>query len=303
MQHWEESYRDLIRQVLDQGDVQTNRTGTNTYVSIGHSLRIPLDPFPIITGKKVLVQPLFSELKWFIAGDTNVLTLMRENCNIWNPWACERFTGSKPTPSDIHDYKTSLLAGTLHPAHGDLGPIYGAQWRDFGGVDQLAGVVKSLQEDPYSRRHIVSAWNPPMLPEMALPPCHLLYQAHVVKPNSHYHDPVMQERADRTGKAISLTMTQRSADLFLGVPFNISSYAGLAHWLSHMTGYAVRDLVMNFGNAHLYEDHVEPFRRYEAQCETRPACNPILHVGGGWEPTFTLSGYQHAPFIPAPVAV
>jgi thymidylate synthase len=306
IQHWEIEYLIAMKLIVSENDFVEDRTNVGTYQKCGVHLTIPLDPFPIVQGKKVMVNPLFSELRWFLSGSTNILPLLNENCNIWTSWAWERWYKRKPSPEDLRVYKAQLLDGTLPEEAGELGPVYGKQWRDFNGVDQIQNLIHDLRVNPYSRRHIVTAWNPTDIPGSALPPCHAFWQVHVHRPTRCYVDPTMIQRAENTGKAISLTLTQRSADMFLGVPFNISSYAALAHWLSHMTGYAVGNLYMNFGNAHVYQNHLDALRQYDAQVFDHTFTefpNPILEVKGEWEPQFSLVSYQHAPFIYAPVAV
>lgn len=290
--------------IVANNDFVEDRTGVGIYQAFGVQLSVPLDPFPIVQGKKIMVNPLFAELRWFLSGSTNVLPLLRENCNIWTSWAWERYYKRKPSPEELKAYKAAGLSGALPESAFELGPVYGKQWRDFNGVDQIQNLIHDLRVNPYSRRHIVTAWNPPDVPDSALPPCHAFWQVHVHRPNADYADPVMKSRAEFTGKALSITLTQRSADMFLGVPFNISSYAALAHWLSHMTGYAVGNLYMNFGNAHVYGNHLDALATYEGQLRGRKetAC-PKLEVSGEWNPQFTLVGYTHEPFIYAPVAV
>jgi len=305
--HEESSYLQLLHTAM-QSPVETDRTGVGTSSVYGATLKFDLDPFPIIRGKKVLLGPLFTEIQWFIQGRTDVEYLVRRGCNIWTEWALvkhraalEELFGGSVT---IKDYKAGILSGKVPMELTELGPVYGAQWRNFNGVDQIANLVDGLINNPRSRRHIVNSWNVPQLPDMALPPCHLLYQFHVGPALHSYSDPQQRRRAHDSGKALHLTMYQRSADLFLGIPFNITSYAALAHWVSEMTGYAVGTLTMFLGDAHVYSNHHEAVAAYTGSLQ-RVAGEPQhrLVVEGGWCPEFRVEGYEPGPFIPAPVAV
>ncbi|QUE87824.1 thymidylate synthase [Exiguobacterium alkaliphilum] len=211
-------YHDLCAHILEHGVVKEDRTGTGTTSVFGYQMRFNLqDGFPLITTKKLHTRSIIHELLWFISGETNVKYLQDNGVRIWNEWADE---------------------------DGNLGPVYGAQWRSFPkpdgtSVDQLAQVIEQIKTNPDSRRLIVSAWNPGQLEDMALPPCHLLFQFYV---------------AD--GK-LSCQLYQRSADTFLGVPFNIASYALLTHMVAHVTGLEVGDFVHTLGDAHIYHNHLE----------------------------------------------
>ncbi|HAB34035.1 MAG TPA: thymidylate synthase, partial [Exiguobacterium sp.] len=213
-----EQYHALCEHILEHGTKKEDRTGTGTLSVFGHQMRFSLqDGFPLITTKKLHMKSIIHELIWFISGDTNIRYLQENGVRIWNEWADE---------------------------NGDLGPVYGAQWRSFPRpdgttVDQLAQVIEQIKTNPDSRRLIVSAWNPGQVDEMALPPCHLLFQFYV---------------AD--GK-LSCQLYQRSADVFLGVPFNIASYALLTHMIAHVCGLEVGDFVHTLGDAHIYSNHVE----------------------------------------------
>jgi thymidylate synthase len=229
-----QQYLDLVKHTLSKGHAKGDRTGTGTLSSFGHQLRFDLSKgFPAVTTKKLYFRALIHELIWLISGDTNIKYLQDNNVRIWNEWADE---------------------------NGDLGPVYGAMWRKWphhepSGIetyephrygvthrDQLAEVIESIKTNPNSRRHIVSAWNVPLVDKMALPPCHMLYQFYVV---------------DGT---LSCQMYQRSADLFLGVPFNIASYAILTHMVAQVCGLKVGDFIHTFGDAHLYNNHLEQAR-------------------------------------------
>jgi len=261
-------YLDLLKEVLDTGAVKQDRTGTGTRSVFGRQLRFDLrDGFPAVTTKRLAWKAMVVELIWLLRGDTNVRFLQDRKVSIWDEWADE---------------------------NGDLGPVYGAQWRSWRGadgqtVDQIAEVVKLLKTNPDSRRMIVSAWNVGDLKDMALPPCHLLFQFYV---------------AD--GR-LSCQLYQRSADLFLGVPFNIASYALLTHMMAQVTGLEVGDFVHTFGDAHIYLNHEE---QVKLQLSREPRPLPTLWM----DPSVTrledfrykhlrLENYDYAPAIRAPVAV
>jgi thymidylate synthase len=207
------TYEDLLKDVLENGVLSEDRTGTGTYSVFGRQLRFDLSQgFPLITTKKVFFKGVVHELLWFLSGSTNVRCLQEKGVHIWDAWADES---------------------------GELGPVYGKQWRDFFGVDQISQVVQQIKDFPESRRHIVTAWNPAELPQMALAPCHTMFQFYV-----------------RNGK-LSCQLYQRSADLFLGVPFNIASYALLTHMVAQVCGLEVGEFVHSFGDCHIYSNHVE----------------------------------------------
>jgi thymidylate synthase len=261
-------YLDLLQHVLDEGVPKDDRTGTGTLSVFGHQMRFPLeDGFPLVTTKKVHVRSVVGELLWFIRGDSNVRWLQEHGITIWDEWADE---------------------------HGDLGPVYGVQWRSWpaphgGTIDQLRHVIEQIREDPDSRRHVVSAWNVADLPLMALAPCHALFQFHV---------------AD--GR-LSCQLYQRSADLFLGVPFNIASYALLTHMVAQVTGLRPGDFVHTLGDAHLYLNHLEQARE---QLRREPRSLPTLVLDPACREidAFTFEsvevvGYDPHPAIRAPIAV
>ena len=264
----ESRYLDLLAEVLEQGARKSDRTGTGTRSVFGRQLRFRLDAtFPLLTTKKLHLKSIIYELLWFLRGETNVRWLQEHGVSIWDEWA---------------------------DAKGELGPVYGYQWRHWrtpggGEIDQISGVIESLRAKPDSRRHIVSAWNPADVGRMALPPCHALFQFYV---------------ADG---ALSCQMYQRSADLFLGVPFNIASYALLTLMVAQVTGLAPAEFVLTLGDAHLYLNHMEQARE-QLRRSPRPFPRMRLNPGVrelldfGYE-DFTLEGYEPHPAIKAPIAV
>jgi thymidylate synthase len=272
-----QQYLDLLARILDEGVEKGDRTGTGTRSVFGHQMRFDLsEGFPLVTTKKIHTRSVFGELLWFLRGDTNVRWLRERGITIWDEWADER---------------------------GDLGPVYGAQWRswptpDGSHVDQIANVVDDLQRDPDSRRHIVSAWNVADLPEMALAPCHALFQFYVVPP----------ARDSQTGRGrLSCQLYQRSADVFLGVPFNIASYALLTHMVAQVTALEVGDFVHTLGDAHLYLNHLDQ-ARLQLSREPRPLPELWLDPSVRDLDAFDLEhidvkGYDPHPGIKAPIAV
>jgi thymidylate synthase len=261
-------YLDLVQRILDEGVVKSDRTGTGTRSVFGHQMRFNLaDGFPLVTTKKLHLKSIVYELLWFLRGETNVRYLKEHGVSIWNEWA---------------------------DAEGELGPVYGYQWRSWparGGesIDQISDVIEQIHANPDSRRLIVTAWNPADVPAMALPPCHLLFQFYV---------------AD--GR-LSCQMYQRSADVFLGVPFNIASYALLTMMVAQVTGYAPGDFIHTLGDAHLYDNHLEQ-ARLQLSREPRPLptmrIDPSVRSIFDFEfENFQLENYNPHPHIPAPVAV
>ncbi|MDP6186172.1 MAG: thymidylate synthase [Pseudomonadales bacterium] len=263
-----QQYLDLMRHVRENGTLKADRTGTGTYSVFGHQMRFDLSAgFPLVTTKKVFLKGIIHELLWFLAGSTNISYLTDHNVHIWDEWADE---------------------------HGELGPVYGSQWRswpgpDGGTIDQIEALVEGLRTNPDSRRHIVSAWNVAEVNHMALPPCHTLFQFYV---------------AD--GK-LSCQLYQRSADIFLGVPFNIASYALLTMMIAQVCDLALGDFVHTMGDAHLYTNHLE---QTDLQLSRSPLPLPQMRLNpdvkdifGFVYEDFELTGYECHGAIKAPIAV
>ena len=264
----ERQYLDLLAQVLESGAAKTDRTGTGTRSVFGRQLRFGLrDRFPLLTTKKLHLKSIILELLWFLRGDTNVKWLQERGVSIWDEWA---------------------------DRNGELGPVYGYQWRHWrkpggGEVDQIANVVESIRKKPDSRRHLVSAWNPADVERMALPPCHALFQFYVAN------------------GSLSCQMYQRSADLFLGVPFNIASYALLTQMMAQVTGLQADEFVLTLGDAHLYLNHLDQAREQLSRAPRplpRMTLNPeVKDLFAFRYEDFTLEGYEPHPAIRAPIAV
>ena len=314
----EESYLNLGREILNKGNVKTDRTGTGTKSIFGYQMRFDLsEGFPILTTKRIPFSLIKSELLWFIKGDTNIKYLLENNNHIWDEWAFERYVKSddykgvdmtdfgrrclvdeefnKEYQKEMNAFVENILTDeSFASKYGELGNIYGSQWRRWKTskgetIDQLKDVIEMIRKSPDSRRLIVSAWNPEDVPSMALPPCHTLFQFYV---------------AD--GK-LSCQLYQRSADVFLGVPFNIASYALLTHLIAHETNLEVGDFVHTLGDAHLYSNHIEQMQ-VQLSRDVRPL--PKLWLNTDKQSVFDfemddikLEGYEPHPSIKAPIAV
>jgi thymidylate synthase len=263
-----QQYLDLMRRVRETGVEKTDRTGTGTLSVFGHQMRFDLnDGFPLVTTKKLHVKSIIHELIWFLKGETNITYLHENGVHIWDEWADE---------------------------YGELGPVYGKQWRswptiDGRSIDQITEVVETLKTNPDSRRMVVSAWNPADIPDMALAPCHCLFQFYV------------------TQGRLSCQLYQRSADVFLGVPFNIASYALLTMMMAQVTGLKPGEFVHTFGDAHLYSNHL---KQADEQLQRTPRALPRMEINPDVRSIFKfryedfkLTGYDPHPHISAPVAV
>ena len=276
-----QQYHQALQTILDQGEVSTDRTGTGTMSYFGMQTRYPLaDGFPLVTTKKLHLRSIIHELLWFLSGDTNIKYLKDNGVSIWDEWADE---------------------------NGDLGPVYGYQWRHFPAlgqsfvqpdgtvlyrsrsIDQISELVDNIRKSPDSRRLIVSAWNPADVPEMALPPCHTMWQVRII------------------GNKMHLQLYQRSADMFLGVPFNIASYSLLLVMLAHVTGYQPGDFIHTIGDAHIYSNHME---QVKTQLSRTPKELPTLRINRRVQSIFDFKfedfevlNYNPDPAIRAPVAV
>ncbi len=255
-------YLDLARYVLDHGQVKKDRTGTGTISVFGYQFRCDLsEGFPLLTTKKVFYRGILGELLWIISGSTNIKPLVDQNIKIWNDWPYKAYTECPEYQGEtMEEFIQKIKDDDEFAAkYGELGPVYGKQWRDFFGVDQLLNVEKSIKENPFSRRHIICAWNPKEVDEMALPPCHAFVQFYV----------------SGDGKKLSCQLYQRSADIFLGVPFNIASYATLLCIMADTCHLEVGDFVHTFGDAHIYLDHVDVIK---TQLERTPRELPKLII-------------------------
>ncbi|WP_181348375.1 thymidylate synthase [Thalassobacillus sp. CUG 92003] len=315
----EQAYLNLCRKVLEEGTEKQDRTGTGTYSLFGDQMRFDLgDGFPLLTTKKVPFRLIVSELLWFINGDTNIRFLLQHHNNIWNEWAfkawveSDQYDGPDMTDfgrrrlgdeafdhvyqQEMKRFKTLILQDDQFAEQfGDLGSVYGRQWRAWKTsrnetIDQLQQVIDQIKENPDSRRHIVTAWNPEDVPSnMALPPCHALFQFYVAE-----------------GK-LSCQLYQRSGDIFLGVPFNIASYALLTYLIAHECGLEPGEFIHTLGDAHIYKNHLD---QVNEQLGRTPRSFPVVRLNTAKRSIFdftvediTLEGYDPHPAIKAPIAV
>ena len=299
-----EQYLNLLKEINSNGVRKDDRTGTGTISIFGHQMRFDLtEGFPLVTTKKVNFNSILHELLWFIKGDTNIEYLVKNNVNIWNEWPfqswLEKTSQSESLIMHSAEWKEKLTEfieliktdSTFSAKYGDLGPVYGKQWRDFEGIDQLNQVVEDLKNNPNSRRHIVSAWNPKEIPIMiksGLPPCHTLFQFYV-----------------SDGK-LSCQLYQRSADVFLGVPYNIASYALLTYMMASVTNLEVGEFVHSLGDTHIYLNHID---QVEEQLLRQPYILPKIKINKKANlfdyvfEDFELQDYKSHAFISAPIAV
>ena len=299
-----EQYLDLLKEIKSKGTKKEDRTGTGTLSIFGHQMRFDLQKgFPLVTTKKVNFNAILHELLWFIQGDTNIEYLVKNNVNIWNEWPFQSWLEKTNQKENIvmhsDDWKSKLeefvelikTDSSFAKEYGDLGPVYGKQWRDFEGIDQLKLVIEDIKNNPNSRRHIVSAWNPKEIPTMiksGLPPCHTLFQFYI-----------------SNGK-LSCQLYQRSADVFLGVPYNIASYALLTYMIASVTDLEAGEFIHTFGDTHIYLNHLD---QVEEQLSRKPHELPNLKINEKENlfdfnfNDFELLNYQSHPFISAPIAV
>lgn len=292
-----EVYHQLLQEILNQGTDKSDRTGTGTRSIFGYQMRFNLKKgFPLITTKEVHFKSVVHELIWFLKGDTNIRYLALNNVRIWDEWPFKAYQNSLDYQGEtIKEFVQKIKDNeAFAKKYGDLGFVYGKQWRNWIGaegfsVDQIREVMNSLKNNPDSRRHIVSAWNPSEIDKMALPPCHCLFQFYVAN------------------NTLSCQLYQRSADVFLGVPFNIASYALLTHMMAHVLGYEVGTFVHTLGDAHLYSNHFE-----QAQLQLERTFYPLpqikfkRNVNDLFDFIYEdieLINYQHHPKIKADVAV
>ena len=287
-------YLDMCRHILNNGDQRLDRTGTGTISTFGYQNRYNLqEGFPLMTTKKVALRIVLGELLWFIEGNTNIQDLAKNRIRIWNDWPYAGYKKSSEYQGEtMEEFIDKIINDDEFAAKwGNLGPVYGKQWRDFFGKDQLLELEYNLKHNPFSRRHILCSWNPAQIDQMALPPCHAFIQFYV--------------SSDK--KRLSCQLYQRSADAFLGVPFNIASYALMTHMLAKTCGYEVGEFVHTFGDLHIYTNHIDAVNE---QLSREPRKLPQLIIKRDVksivdfkEEDFELVGYDPHPTIKGVVSV
>jgi len=289
-------YLSFLKHILENGKVKSDRTGTGTISTFGYQFRVNLEEgFPLLTTKRVHLKSIIHELLWFIKGDTNIKYLVDNDVRIWNEWPYQKYVkSSEYKGEDINEFVMQIKQNDdFAKKWGELGPVYGRQWRAFLGEnrvsDQLANIISEIKNNPNSRRLIISSWHPAYIKDMALPPCHLLFQFYV-------HD-----------NKLSCQLYQRSADAFLGVPFNIASYSLLTMMVAHVCNLSLGDFVHTFGDAHIYNDHLDVVN---LQLSREPKDLPridiirkVTSIEGFNYDDFKLTNYNPHPLIKARVSV
>lgn len=290
-------YLELLKHILDKGSVKHDRTGTGTISTFGYQMRFDLsEGFPLVTTKKTHLKSIIHELLWFIQGDTNIKYLVDNGVRIWNEWPYQAFKkSSEYNGESLKEFASRIKEDNEFALkHGELGPVYGRQWRHFEGpdgkyVDQLSEAINLIKNNPSSRRIIVTSWNPPLIPEMALPPCHMMFHFYV------------------NDNKLSCQLYQRSADTFLGVPFNIGSYALLTMMVAHVCDLEPGDFIHTIGDAHIYNDHLE---QVQLQLTRSPKPLPKMIINKDVKDItsftyddFKLEGYAPHPLIKGKVSV
>jgi len=289
-------YLDFLNHILNQGSEKRDRTGTGTISTFGYQMRFDLNEgFPLVTTKKVHFKSVLHELLWFISGDTNIRPLVLKGVRIWNEWPYETYKNHPDYQGESMDEFIEKIKQSEDFAqkHGDLGPVYGAQWRHFEGkeksVDQLKWVLNEMKENPHSRRLIVNSWNPPLIDKMALPPCHMMFHFYI------------------NNNKLSCQLYQRSADAFLGIPFNIASYSLLTMMIAQVLDLELGEFVHTIGDAHIYNDHLA---QVKTQLSRSPKALPKLTLNKAIKNLFdftaediTLEDYDPHPLIKGKVSV
>lgn len=285
-------YLDLIKHILKNGNQKDDRTNTGTISCFGYQMRFDLsEGFPLVTTKKTYFKGIVHELLWFIKGDTNIKYLVDNNCNIWNEWPYEKYKKTNDFQNETLQEFIEKIKNDNEFArkYGDLGPVYGKQWRNFNGIDQLKNLISEIKNNKNSRRLIISSWNPVDVPNMALPPCHSFMQFYV------------------NNNKLSLQLYQRSADVFLGVPFNIASYSLFLHLIAQVCDLQVGDFVHTFGDCHIYLNHLD---QVNLQLTRTPKKLPKIVLNKNIKSIFDfkfedikLEGYESWPRIKGEVAV
>ena len=289
----EQKYLQLLTFVLANGQNRVDRTQVGTISYFGVQTRYQItSSFPLLTTKKMGFKTIVRELLWFLSGGTNITPLVKANIHIWDAWPYQRYRNSSAYQQETQaEFITKIKTNhRFAKKWGDLGPVYGKQWRNFNGVDQIKNLIHNLKTNPFSRRHIISAWNPAAINNMLLPPCHILMQFYV-----------------SPDRQLSCHLYQRSGDLFLGVPFNIASYSLLTMMIAQVCHFQVGEFIHTIGDAHIYQNHIS---QVKAQCQRTPFSSPKITINPqissifGFQVTdFKLTNYQSYPAIKAAVAV